>query len=384
MKDPGAPLYRYHPRRAVTVNIVAFVILTAGGILLTAAGIWPLGVIMGIVALNSLKDLAMESVIELREESPFLLYSRRTLFKRETHRLPYYQLKGAGNRITGMWRGNTSEKLVLEAAGKEYLLHPHYSSKNPATADIHRELARLRKEGDEYFEALIREEEAKEEKKERKTAVERKPGVEKFLWCLLEMSLKCPGCDSPVPVNGPWENIVCTRCGEGIHLDPESWKFLLGGVRKAMVKELEPGQGSESMLIGRYRAKLMYGRMAPYCPVCKADFPGRKSQGEELLCSCGNSMEIKAPPPWFPGVFKGAKWVAGATGSTGTGERPEPVTMTCGSCGGPFTVTGDVRNPPCPHCGTGTFLPDDLWFHFNPAPVKRRWFVGFSAGVTRD
>ncbi len=73
------------------------------------AGVWPLGLVMGIVVLKSLKDLAMEPVIELREESPFLLYSRRTLFKRETHRLPYLELKGAGNRITGMWRGNISE-----------------------------------------------------------------------------------------------------------------------------------------------------------------------------------------------------------------------------------------------------------------------------------
>ncbi len=384
MNSPGSPFYSYHPRRAVTVNIAAIVILTTGGILLVRAGIWPLGLVMGIVVLKCLKDLAMESVIELREESPFLVYSRRTLFKRETHRLPYYHLKGAGSRITGMWRGNISEKLVLEAAGKEYLLHPHYSSRKPAAANIHRELARLRKEGDDYFEALVREEEAKEEKKERKAAGEKKPRVEKFLWCLLEMSLKCPGCDSPVPVNGPWENLSCTRCGEGIHLDTESWKFLLGGVRKAVSKELEPGQGSESMLIGRHRAKLMYGRMDPYCPVCKADLPGGKPEGGELLCSCGNSMEVKAPPRWFPGVFRGARCIAGATGSTSTGETQEPVTMTCGSCGGPISVTGDVRNPLCPHCGTGTFLPDDLWFHFNPAPVKKRWFVGFTAGATPD
>ncbi len=347
------------------------------------AGVWPLGLVMGIVVLKSLKDLAMEPVIELREESPFLLYSRRTLFKRETHRLPYLELKGAGNRITGMWRGNISEKLILEASGKEYLLHPHYSSKNPATADIHRKLAGLKKEGEEYFESLVREAEA-EERKERKAAGKKKPGVKGFLWCLLEMSLKCPGCDSPVPVNGPWEELSCTRCGEMIHLDTEGWKFLLGGVRKAVVKELAPGQGAESMLIGRYRAKLMYGRLDPYCPVCKGDFPGGEPPAEEFLCSCGNSMEITAPPVWFPGVFKGARWVAGATRSTGTGKEPEPVTMTCGSCGGPFSVTGDVRNPPCPHCGTGTFLPDDLWYHFNPAPVKRRWFVGFSAVVTPD
>lgn len=379
MKDmEDRPFYRYIPKRALIVDGIFLAVLAAAGMLLLAKGAWPLAAVLGFMVLKTLGEAARESVIELRSQSPNLIYARKYLWKRKTEKIPFQELEGVSSEITSMWRGNISEKLVLEASGKKYLLHPHYSAGSPATAGIHHQISRLMEQGREDLQRQLREEAERQRRLEKKA---RKKRVTKPVWGMLEMSVKCPRCQSPVPVNGPWTDLGCPDCGDRISLSPDNWVDLLEDVRNEIAYNMEPGTGSESTIMGVYDTRILYSRMVPYCPVCKEDLPSVNLNARILNCSCGYRMEADEPPEWFHRVFKGVKRIAGEerTASLPAAD-PEPVSMTCPSCGAGFDTTGTVRNPSCPSCGTSVFLQDDLWFHFHPVPVRKRWFVGFSAG----
>ncbi len=200
---------------------------------------------------------------------------------------------------------------------------------------------------------------------------------------MLEMSIKCSRCETPVPVNGPWTDLQCSGCGEAITLSPDNWADLLEDVRDEIAFELEPGRGTESTIMGVFDTHVLYSRMVPYCRKCKEDLHDPEPGAEKLMCSCGAFMPLTKPPDWFRRVFGGVRYIAGATRSAeASSEEPEPVYISCTSCGASFCVKGESRNPSCSHCGTAVFLTDELWLHFHPSPVKKRWFVGFKASYS--
>ena len=372
--------YRYIPKRALIVDSIFLVVLTTAGILLLKVGVWPLSIVMGIVVLNTLKDMVRESVIELWSEPPNVIYVRKSILGKKSVEIPSWEIAGATTHITSMWKGNISEKLVLETDDREYLLQPNYSRNDPVTADIHYHLSSLRDQGIEFREKQLREE---ENAKRYPHGKPRKKKVKKLVWAMLEMNIKCSRCETPVPVNGPWTDLQCGGCGEAITLSPDNWADLLEDVRDETAYELEPGRGTESTILGVFDTHVLYSRMAPYCRECKEDLPSPDTETDSLICSCGSSMPLTVPPEWFNRVFKGIRYIAGATRSTEvTAEEPDPVSITCTSCGASFLVKGESRNPSCQNCGGSVFLPDDLWYHFHPVPVKKRWFVGFEAAYT--
>lgn len=382
-KENGRELfYRYIPKRALIVDSVFLIVLTTAGILLLEKGVWPLALVMGIVVLNTLKDMVRESVIELWSEPPYVIYIRKSILGKESVEIPSWEIAGATTHIKSMWKGNISEKLVLETSGKEYLLQPNYSRNDPVTADIHSHLSSLRDQGNEIREKQLLEE---KQKKLYPHGKPRKKKVKKLVWGMLEMSIKCPGCEAPVPVNGPWTDLHCTECSESIELTPDNWADLLEDVRNEIAYEIEPGTGSESTIMGVFDTHVLYSRMVPYCRECKEDLHNPEPGAEKLVCSCGASLPLTKPPGWFKRVFGGVRYIAGATRSTeAMAEKPESVSITCTSCGASFDVSGETRNPSCPHCKNAVFLPDDLWHHFHPVPVKKRWFVGFKASFVEE
>lgn len=372
--EGGEPFYRYIPRRALIVDSLFIAVLTAAGVLFQRHGIWPMAVVMGIVILNTLINLVQESVIELRSEFPDLIYTRRSLFRKNTVRIPFREVKGATTHITSMWKGNISEKMVLETSGREFLLHPHFSAGDPAAAGIHRKLTGLIGQANKF-----REETSIRQHPRGKTE-HRQKKVGKLVWGMVEMSIKCPRCETTVPVNGPWNLLHCPECSEAIDLSPDNWADLLEGVRNETAGEIKPGMGRESTVIGVFQAHLLYSRMPPYCRECREDLPLPEPGARMLRCSCGETLPVAEPPEWFDRVYSGARYIIGATRSTKVSEQePEQVFITCPSCGSSFESAGESRNPSCPNCDTCVFLPDDLWFHFHPAPVRKRWFVGFLA-----
>lgn len=372
----GRVFYRYSPKRAVIVDTVFIVVLSTAGTVLLHYGIWPLSIVLGIVVLKTLKDLLSEAVIELEDRMPHVVYRRMSVFGTREKLIPAGEIKGASSRITSMWRGNVSEKLVMETENGEYTLHPN-SAGADASMGVHGELRRILGEYEEYQRGIIR-----------AAARESRPRVRKVnrpFWAMIEMSVRCPRCETPVPVNGPWTSVPCPGCEELLELTPDTWRDLLEDVRGSIVKELEPGEGTESVIMGVFHTSLRYARMDPYCGSCKEDFPAPVPGDKCLTCSCGEKMELMEPPGWFRGVIKGVEHIAEATRSTEpSGHSPEPVFISCPSCGASFETAGESRNPLCAHCGRAFVIPADLWMHFHPAPVKKRWFAGFTASVTAE
>jgi len=370
----GRVFYRYIPRRAIIVDSVFIVVLSAAGTVLLLNGVWPLAVVMGIVVLKSLKDLLSEAVIELEDRMPQVVYRRKSVFGTREKLIPAGAIKGASSRIKSMWRGNISEKLVLETENGEYTIHPN-SASDQCARGVHSELRRIQQEFEKYQKGLFRAEQRRSRPPVKK--------VKRLFWAMIEMSVRCPRCETPVPVNGPWNSVPCPGCGEPLELTPDAWRDLLEDVRGSVVKELKPGEGTESTIMGLFHTSLRYARMNPYCGSCKEDFPATVPGEKHLTCSCGEKMELMEPPDWFGGVIRGVRYIAGATRSTEPrGHSPEPVFITCPSCGASFETAGESRNPLCAHCGRAFVIPADLWLHFHPAPVKRRWFAGFTASVT--
>ncbi len=202
----------------------------------------------------------------------------------------------------------------------------------------------------------------------------------RMIWSILEMSIACPRCDSPVMVNGPFTTLNCPGCDEVIDFTPEIWADLLEDTRSAVL-HMKVGEGSNSTIWGTYNTSVFYGRLAPYCKECKKDYNIQVdySGTDTITCGdCGATRPVEKPPEWFNTVFKGVKLLIGVSREA---HSSKPLTrdlyMSCPNCGASVKVSGSSRNEKCGHCNSSIILPGELWRHINPAPVKERWFVGF-------
>ena len=198
---------------------------------------------------------------------------------------------------------------------------------------------------------------------------------------MIEMSISCPRCDSPVMVNGPFTRFTCPGCGESIEFTPAIWADLFEDTRDELV-DMDEGEGSNSTIWGTFNTSITYGRLIPYCKECKKDYDLTDDYSEEEMITCpdcGATRPTQEPPHWFNEVFEGARLLIGASPAS-TKETPleRDLYMTCPSCGASILVSGTTRNEKCMHCDSSVLLPDELWQHLHPSPVKIRWFVGFT------
>jgi hypothetical protein len=202
-------------------------------------------------------------------------------------------------------------------------------------------------------------------------------------YVLIECGVKCPKCDNPVPLNGPWESAHCDHCQADFDVPRDYWtdifKDILGEIKEG---ELGEGEGRNSTIWGTFNTTLMYGNQIPYCLGCGTDFPeaSLKPDAGTLACAkCGETVETALPPAWLaefrPRLLVGAS-VSGADEPQPEGV-PGPVAFTCPKCGGALVVDGSDRLVPCQFCDVKVYLPDDLWLRLHPAKSKSRWFVVF-------
>lgn len=201
---------------------------------------------------------------------------------------------------------------------------------------------------------------------------------------MIEISIKCPHCDSPVHIDGPYRKILCGNCQSEIDFPEDVWTDLLEDVRDEILTEFEPGQGSNSTIFGHFNMNLMYGRLQPYCRKCKRDFNMEKEYAGQdmLICpDCGSKTPVFPAPEWFKKAIEGANLIAGAYPDIENIEEPEgisgPVAFSCPQCGSSLMIDGKDRLMKCEYCETNVYLPDDLWLRLHPAKKKNRWFVGF-------
>jgi len=205
-----------------------------------------------------------------------------------------------------------------------------------------------------------------------------------MLWAMFEMSIKCPRCDSPIHVDGPFRKLRCGSCQSDIDFPEDVWNDLLEDV-SGEIAGFKPGEGSSSNIFGHFNMTFLYGALAPYCRECKRDFDMEKeyTPGQtELTCSdCGSRIPVFQAPNWFASAVPGARLVAGAWpeggDKQGKSKVSSPVAYSCPQCGGSLMIDGTERLVTCEYCGTRVYLPDDLWLSLHPAKKKNRWFVGF-------
>jgi len=202
-----------------------------------------------------------------------------------------------------------------------------------------------------------------------------------MIWAALEISIKCPHCDSPVHVDGPYTEILCGSCQSPIEFPPEIWKDMLEDV-SSEVPAMKPKEGSNSTIFGHFNMSLMYGRRDPFCKKCKRDFDIEKEyQGQDtLVCpDCGEKTPIFPAPDWLKEAIHGSTLVLGAWPMSDSVEEKGlsgPVAFACPKCAGSLMIDGTDRLVKCGYCETNVYLPDDLWLRLHPAKKKGRWYIG--------
>jgi DNA-directed RNA polymerase subunit RPC12/RpoP len=377
--NPTEPRLAYHhsPLRSLVVTGIFLAIIAVAGFFVPQ--VLPLRILLALLALSMLFSLRRVCSVRIWIEWPNLVYEYRSMFRHVREIIPSWEVSGMVPHITSMWRGNISERLVLEVGERELVVTPYFSEGDPDIIRLGEEMRSLpdSRTQAEYEIELERRALFGEDEEDREPEME-------DVWGLLEMSIQCPRCDGPVVVNGPFTELTCPGCSEEIDLNPSIWADLLEDVGTEIAEETEDGEGGRSTIWGTYNTTLFYGRMRPYCMKCKRDFDleGDRREGGMIVCpDCGTGTSIRKAPDWFHKVFSGAFLIVGAADhSNDTDESAaldEPVSFTCTGCGATFKVDGRERTVKCEHCDAPVYIPDDLWLRFHPAPVKKRWFVGF-------
>ncbi len=190
----------------------------------------------------------------------------------------------------------------------------------------------------------------------------------------LSLSIKCPGCEHPLPVNRLEEAVECRACGHQVQLTAERWVELFGPEIWPEALALEAGQGYQIQVWGRYNAKVSYGHRAPRCQDCEAELGSELSQ--DLDCpGCSRRIRVRAADELVRAVVPFAAHVVGEAWKGPSVSSAQPVLFGCLACGAGLSVDGGARTVRCTHCGRDSYLPDELWRRFNPVEKVRVFFV---------
>ncbi|MCP4231906.1 MAG: hypothetical protein GY771_17390 [bacterium] len=207
-----------------------------------------------------------------------------------------------------------------------------------------------------------------------------------MLYGTLEISIKCPKCDSPVPLNGPWQVAHCDSCQTDIDIPGDYWPDIFADMLEDIKTDLAEGEGRNSTIFGTFHTTLLYGELHTRCEGCKTEFEPKADLAERSIhiCSeCGRKIEVHPSPQWlkkaYPEavLFLYASMQGKSDESDDTAVSGTAIAFTCPQCGGALMVDGKERLLPCQFCGVSVYLPDDLWLRLHPAKTKERWFIGF-------
>lgn len=222
----------------------------------------------------------------------------------------------------------------------------------------------------------------------------------RFLAARVRVTLECPECGAPTPVNGIVPRVICGACQSVIDVEraigwanvftytagepcPEHLVRSSSVPRPALAYFLALGPGAE--LRRKWRGVLVEIDSEPLaCPKCREKLDvaalGHEAvtEGERVdaFCpACGSAVPIRAPSPdeksWAHDQI-----VAVACETAPRGDLTEPkgetILFSCLGCGG---ATGcDATTPRvvrCSFCHATSFLPDALWLRLHPAQKKQ-------------
>lgn len=222
----------------------------------------------------------------------------------------------------------------------------------------------------------------------------------RFVVARVRITLECPECGAPAPVNGIVPHVLCGSCQAVIDVEravgwANVFTYTAGEPcaehlvrsssvpRPAMAYFLALGPGAT--LRRKWRDVLVELDAEPLaCPSCRqpldADALGREALAEgarvDAFCpSCGSAIPIRAPAPeekaWIDEQLLA---VACETAPRGDLREPkgETILFSCLGCGG---ATGcDATTPrivKCQYCQATSYVPDALWLRLHPAQRKR-------------
>lgn len=216
----------------------------------------------------------------------------------------------------------------------------------------------------------------------------------------MRLTLECPECGAPVPVNGIVPRVLCGACQSVIDVEREvGWANVFTYTagepcaehlvrsssvpRPAMAYFLALGPGAA--LRRKWRGLLVeIDSEALRCPSCRqpldTDALGREALAEgdrvDAFCpACGAAVPVRAPTAaekeW---AYEGLVAIACETAPRGELAEPkgETILFSCLGCGG---ATGcDATTPrvvKCSYCQATSYLPDALWLRLHPTQKKQ-------------
>jgi len=211
-------------------------------------------------------------------------------------------------------------------------------------------------------------------------------------WGAIEVGIKCPKCDNPIPLNGPVEKAHCDHCQADVDVPRDYWTDLLKDFATDIKNEFADDEGRNATIFGTFQTSAMYGKQGPRCAKCKTHFAVADDVAAAYVqkCEkCGAEIPVAPAPDWLRKAEVPVMTVANAIlVESSEGEKSTvsgPVAFTCPQCGGALVVDGKERMLPCKFCAVNVYLPDDLWLRLHPAKAKLRWFFGFKdEGIKKE
>lgn len=229
------------------------------------------------------------------------------------------------------------------------------------------------------------------------------PNDATFLAARIRVTIDCPECASPIPVNGRVDQVLCGACQSVVALQGElGWDRILTYQRGEGCPEHKVLMNSNAVpaldyflafgpsggsLFRRWRNVLLeIDASGIRCPSCGHGFDTQRlgteavAEGEQVdaFCpECGTALPIRVPDREERAhTHPQCLVLVGETALRGDLREPagESVLFSCLGCGAPAKIDATVpRMMRCEFCEATSYLPDALWLRLHPAQRKRAW-----------
>ena len=225
-----------------------------------------------------------------------------------------------------------------------------------------------------------------------------------YLTARIRVTLDCPECASPIPVNGMVDQVLCGACQAVVRLHGDlGWKTILRYQKGEGCMEHKVLVNSQlclamdyflafgprgGKLYRKWRGLLLEVDAQPIgCGECghrlDASHLAREAMEEgravDAFCpACGHAVPIRVPTREERSrTHAQCVAIVGETALRGDLSEPETdttVLFSCLGCGAPAKVDATVpRLLRCEFCDATSYLPDALWLRLHPAQRKRPW-----------